>query len=96
MFEGNGDIGGRHDIELRTIAFFSALPQFQSRAAAVIAAGVSVVARLGFPVPPRLQGDLHAANFDRLLRKQCRVGAVDEVGANIGQRLALLDRKSIG
>jgi putative SOS response-associated peptidase YedK len=28
-----------------------------------IAAGVSVVARLGFPVPPRLQGDLHAANF---------------------------------
>jgi hypothetical protein len=48
VFEGNGDIGGRHDVELRTIAFFSALPQFQSRAVAAVAAGVSGVARLGF------------------------------------------------
>src|SRR5262245_66260292 len=50
VLEGNSDIGDRYDIELRTIAFCSALPQFQSRATAALADGVCGIYCLGIPV----------------------------------------------
>ena len=50
--EGSGDIGNRHDIELRSVLLRRTLPQLQLCAAAAVTRGVRIVARFRLPVPP--------------------------------------------
>src|SRR6516162_6932790 len=61
--DGSGNVGDRHDVELRPVTLRRALAKLQPRTAAAVARGVRIAAHCRLPVPPGLDGNVNTTDL---------------------------------